>query len=178
MKIVITFRSLFFLGALISLIFLLGTYVLEYGFQLEPCPLCYVQRGALFGIVVLFWLATLQNCKGNGRLIYCASIFIFSILGIVLASRHLWLQYVSPVHESNCLAGFEQMLEFMPLLEVLKETFHGSQECSKIDFTFLALPLPAWSLFSFVGFAGFSLVLGWLHIKKADLKSAFFTLHP
>jgi len=166
MKLTINFRVLFFLGALTSLLFLLGSYTLEYGFKLEPCPLCYLQRYVLFGIFFLFALGTLQNCQQIGRLIYCALIFIVSMLGSVLATRQLWLQHNPPMNESNCLAGFEKMLEFMPLWEVLKESFQGTPDCSKIDFTFLTLSLPAWSLLSFMGFAILSLVLGWFHLKK------------
>lgn len=161
-----TFRSLFFSGALVSLLFFLGTYVLQYGFNLEPCPLCYLQRFILLMISVVFWLGVLQNCKNMGRLVYCAFAIFFSMLGSALALRQLWLQYVSPVNESSCLAGFTTMLELMPLWEVLTETLQGTQECSKIDFTFLSLSLPAWSLLSFMGFGAYILILVWLQIKR------------
>jgi disulfide bond formation protein DsbB len=166
MNIPLTFRTLFFGGGLISLALLLCAYLLEYFFNLVPCPLCYLQRFVLFGIIALFWLGTLQNCKKTGRLIYCGSVFTLSTVGILLAARQLWIQIISPVSESNCLAGFEKMLQFMPLWEVLKETIHGTQECSAIDFTVLFLPLSAWSLFSFMGFAIFSIMIGWLQIKR------------
>lgn len=166
MKITWTFRSLFFLGALLSLVFFLGTYVLQYGFNVEPCPLCYLQRFVLLIISLVFWLGVIQNCKHDGRLVYCAVGFIFSLLGSVLALRQLWLQYMPPVHESSCLAGFTTMLEFMPLWEVLTETLQGTQECSKIDFTFLGLSLPGWSLLNFMGFGVYILILCWLQIKR------------
>ena len=171
MKTILRFRTLLFLGGLLSILFFLGTYLLEYGFGLEPCPLCYLQRGLLFIISLVFCLGVLQNCKQRGRLVcgrlvYCAILFVCSVLGGALASRQLWLQYISPIHESNCFAGFEKMLELMPLWEVLKETLQGSQECSQIDFTFLGLPLSAWSLFSFMGLGMYVLILCCLQIKR------------
>lgn len=166
MKTMPSFRTLLCLGGLLSFIFFLVTYLLEYGFGLNPCPLCYLQRGMLFIISLVFCLGVLQNCKQQGRLVYSAILFFFSILGGTLALRQLWLQYISPVHESNCLAGFTKMLELMPLWEVLKETLKASQECSQIDFNFLGLPLSAWSLFSFIGLGTYVVILFWLQIKR------------
>lgn len=166
MKTILKFRTLLFLGGLLSFLFFLGTYLLEYGFGLEPCPLCYLQKGLLFIIFLVFCLGVLQNCKQQGRVVYCAILFFLSILAAALASRQLWLQYISPVHESNCFAGFEKMLALMPLWEVLKETLQGAQECSQIDFIFLGLPLSAWSLFGFMGLGLYVLILCWIPIKR------------
>ena len=166
MKMILGFRALLFLGGLLSLLFFLGTYLIEYGFGLEPCPLCYLQRGMLFILFLVFCLGVLQNCRQHGRLVYCAILFVFSLLGGALASRQLWLQYISPMHESSCLPGFAKMLALMPLWEVLKETLQGSQECGQIDFSFLGLPLSAWSLFSFMGLGLYVLILCWAQIKR------------
>jgi disulfide bond formation protein DsbB len=166
MKIILSFRSLLFLGGLLSLLFFLSTYLFEYGFGLEPCSLCYLQRCMLFILSLVFCLGVLQNCQQHGRLVYCAILFVCSMLGGALASRQLWLQYVSPPHESSCLPGFEKMLELMPLWEALKETLQGSQECSQMSFTFLNLPLSAWSLFGFMGVGVYVLILCWLQIKR------------
>lgn len=166
MKMAANFRTLFFGGSLLSLTLFLMTYGLQYGFNLEPCPLCHLQRGMLFIIFFVFCLGMIQNCKQQGRLIYCAILFFFSVIGAALASRQLWLQYASPLQESNCFAGFEKMLELMPLWEVLKEILQGSSACSQIDFTFLSLPLSAWSLFTFMGLGLYALILYWLQIKR------------
>ncbi len=166
MKITTSFRTLFFLGGFLSFLLFLGTYLLEYGFGLEPCPLCYLQRAMLFIITFVFFLGILQNCKQHGRLVYCAILFVCSILGGAFALRQLWLQYIAPVHESNCFAGFEKMLELMPIWQVLQETLQASQACSQIDFRLLGLPLSAWSLFGFIGLATYVFVLSWLQIKR------------
>ncbi len=166
MKITVNFRTLFFGGSFVSLILFLMTYGLEYGFNLEPCPLCHLQRGTLFIIFFVFCLGMIQNCSQRGRMVYCAILFIFNVIGGALASRQIWLQYISPLQESNCFAGFEKMLELMPLWEVLKEILQGSSTCSQIDVTFLRLPLSAWSLFSFIGLGLYALLLYWLQIKR------------
>ncbi len=166
MKSLLKFRALFFLGTVLSFTLFLTTYGLEYGFGLEPCPLCHLQRCMLFIIFIGFSAGALQNCQQTGRLIYCIILFVCGVLGGTLAVRQLWLQYVAPVQESHCLAGFKQMLASMPLWEVFQEMLQGSQECSQVDFTFLNLPLSAWSLLSFAGFCVYVLFIYWLQIKR------------
>ena len=45
------------------------------------------------------------------------------------------------------------MLETMPFAEVLSEVFYGSGECAEIDWVFLGLSMPIWSLLWYIGFA-------------------------
>lgn len=163
---ILNFRLLFTIGGIISLAILGSTYLLEYALKLEPCPLCFLQRYALWGVSILFWIGALQNAKGFGRLLYCAGILFFCVLGIIFASRHLWLQYITPDIPSTCLAGFDKLLAFKSFVEILQEIFAASPECSQIEFTFLKLSLPAWSLVGFIGFAAFSIFVGWLQIKR------------
>jgi len=163
----LNFRTLFIWGSLISLLMLSFAYILEYGFNLEPCPLCLLQRYALWAVFGTLAIGAIHNGKVIARTIYCMSIFLFSITGIALAARHVWLQHYAPSEISNCMAGLDRMLAYEPFLEVLKEIlFHTSAECARIDFTFLTLSLPAWSLIGFISFAVFSLVVGWLQIKR------------
>ena len=45
--------------------------------------------------------------------------------------------------------GLDYMLDAMPLTEVLSTVFKGSGECAKIDWTFLGLSMPMWTLAMF-----------------------------
>ncbi len=168
MKIQPTFRILFLLGGIATVAVLGFAYFLEYYFDLNPCPLCYLQRYLLWSIMILFALGALQNCLNWGRYIYSAGIMFISTLGILLASRHLWLQYFISATDitSTCMAGFETMLKFKPLLEVLKDVLTTSQECTKIDFTLLTIPLSGWSFLGFMGIICFVVVIVGLQIKR------------
>lgn len=162
-----TFRNLFTLGVLVSFCMLCFAYILEYGFDLEPCPLCLLQRYAFWGIFTVFFLGAVHNGQNVARMLYCTVVFLFSTIGIILSARHVWLQYFAPPGISNCMAGLDRMLAFKPLLEVLKEiVFHTSAECARIDFTLLKLSLPAWSLIGFISFAFFSILIGGLQTKR------------
>ncbi len=166
MNLTFSFRQLLAMGALASFIIIGSAYGLEYFLQLEPCPLCLIQRYVLWCIGFLCGIGALQNCKNIGRLFYCAGIFLFSFLGIALASRQLWLQYFSPAEVANCIAGFDQLFAFKSIPEIIREIFTASPECSKIDFTILHISLTGWSLLFFIGFALYSLILGWRQIKR------------
>ncbi len=167
MKPKFTFRWLFILGSLVSFSMLSFAYLLEYHLDLEPCPLCLLQRYILWAIFCSFTIGAIHNGTMVARILYSTCSVFLSIIGIILASRHVWLQYFAPHEIADCMAGLERMLAFKPFLEVLKEVFfHTSAECARIDFTFLKLSLPAWSLLSFIGFAIFSILIGWLQIKR------------
>jgi disulfide bond formation protein DsbB len=154
------FRALCILGGIISISVLTFAYLLEYGFNLEPCPLCLLQRYVLWIIFGTFVIGAIHNGQSIARTVYCASVFLVSIIGIALSSRHVWLQYFAPPGISDCMAGLDRMLAFKPFTEVLKEIlFHTSAECARIDFTVLKLSLPAWTLIGFIGFAVFSLLI-------------------
>lgn len=166
MSLKFNFRQFMMIGGLLSLVILGGAYGLEVFLHLEPCGLCVLQRFVLWGISLFFWMGALHNPKAFVRLFYCIGALVFSLMGVLLSSRHLWLQYAPAEEVSNCLAGFEQLFAFKPWYEVIKELFTASPECSKIDFTFLNTSLPGWSLMAFICFALFSLIIGWLQIKR------------
>jgi len=167
MKSYFTFRLLFITGGLLSLIILGSAYFLEYYLLLEPCPLCLLQRYLLWGIVFLFGAGALQNCKSFGRIIYCTSTGTLSILGIILAGRHVWLQHLPPTSEiPTCTAGFEKMLTYKPIFEVLQTILAESQSCARVDFTILGQSLSFWSLLFFIGLVVFSGVIIGLQIKR------------
>ncbi len=167
MNLISPFRLLFICGSLISALILSFAYILEYKFNLVPCPLCLLQRYALWAIFCAFIIGAIYNGKTIARTLYCISIFLFSIIGIILSSRHVWLQYFAPPGVANCMAELGRMLQFKPFLQVLKEILlQSSAECTRIDFTFLKLSLPAWSLLSFIVFAIFSVLVGWRQTKR------------
>jgi disulfide bond formation protein DsbB len=163
----ISFRSLCLLGCIASL-FLLGcAYIIQYSYKIEPCPLCLIQRYVFIVIAFLFALAALHKPQNSKvRFSYIGLILFFSILGIVLAARHVWLQYLPQPEVATCGGGLERMLAFMPFLEVLQEVFDASPACSQIDFTILHLSIPVWTLSAFIGFLIFAGLILILQIKR------------
>jgi disulfide bond formation protein DsbB len=49
--------------------------------------------------------------------------------------------------------GLNYMLDTMPFSDVLKQVFYGSGECAQIDWTFLGISMPGWTLVWYIGLA-------------------------
>lgn len=163
----LTFKVLCILGFLASLLLLVSAYIIQYQYQVEPCPLCLIQRYVFIMIGFLFAIAALHNSAySKTRLTYLGLILFFSVLGIGLSSRHVYLQYLPQPEIATCGAGLERMLAFMPFLEVLQEVFDASPSCSHIDFTILNLSIPVWTLAAFLGFFIFTLLIIIWQIKR------------
>jgi disulfide bond formation protein DsbB len=115
----------------------------------DPCPLCMVQRYIFLFMGILFLLATLHNPKQLGVRIYSGLITLFSLFGIGVAVRHIWIQHLPANEVPACGPGLDYMLDNFPMADVLKELLHGSGECAAKGWSFLGLNIPEWSLIWF-----------------------------
>jgi disulfide bond formation protein DsbB len=137
---------------------LLGyAYFVQFGLGIEPCPLCIMQRIALIALTLVFLGAAAQGATGKGRLAWAALVAVVAGAGIAVAGRHVWLQSLPPDLVPACGPGLNYLIDALPLFDALAEAFHGSGECAKVDWTFLGLAMPAWTLlwFSVLGVGGF-----------------------
>ena len=135
-------------------------YGIEYYFQLTPCPLCLLQRYIFFAHLGIFGLGFIILKKDffNPCLAFLA--FLFGLLGLGLAGRHIWLQHL-PADQVpySCLASLEQLFHALPLTTFLYRIFQGGSECAKVDFTFLGLSIPWWSSIGYLCLTIISLIL-------------------
>jgi disulfide bond formation protein DsbB len=139
-------------------------YFLQYVKNLEPCPLCIVQRIAFLLVGIAFVVGALLNPAGTGRKILGSVSLLLSLAGIALASRQLWLQSLPPDQVPGCGFGLDYMLEVFPLWEVFLTMVQGTGDCAEIQWRFLGLTIPGWSLLAFSGFAVLSL---WLILMRS-----------
>jgi disulfide bond formation protein DsbB len=54
-------------------------------------------------------------------------------------------------------------MQTFPMQEVIQKVLHGSGECAKVDWVWLGLSLPEWTL---VMFSGIVLVCGWQLLRR------------
>lgn len=156
-------RLMFFLAFIgCSLLMLIALY-LQHGLGLQPCPLCYIQRGMviLFGLVAL--LATLHNPKTIGRRIYACLMLLVAAGGIATAGRQIWLQHLPKDQLPECLPPLEFMLEAFPLKDVLTKMLYGSSDCAERGWTLLGLNIAEMSMISFILMILWSL---WLLLRR------------
>ncbi len=119
--------------------------------------MCMMQRAAFVAIAICALFAVMHNPGATGQRVYAALTFVSSTVGAAIASRQLWLQSLPEDRVPACGPGLEYMLEVFPLLEVIEMAIVGTGDCAKVQWTWLNISIPGWSLLAFVGFALLSL---------------------
>ncbi len=142
----------------------LMTYALyaQYRLYLDPCPLCVFQRMSVIGMGLFFLVAAMHNSSGPAKRVYSFLIGLISAGGAVVAGRHVWLQHLPPDEVPTCGPGFNYIIDSFPLAEALSMIFKGSGECADVDWAFLGLSMPAWTLTWIVGLGLFGI---WTNIR-------------
>ena len=137
-----------FVTALICAALLTTAFYMEYVSGLVPCALCLAQRVMfmLIGIACLFYMLPFYA----SRLIFASIGLISSGLGIWLASRQLWLQSLPEDEVPACGPDIYFMIERFPLADSLQTMLLGSGSCAEVQWTFLSLSIPGWTLLFYV----------------------------
>jgi protein dithiol:quinone oxidoreductase len=144
-------RPWFFLLAFACAALLGYALCVQHAQFLDPCPLCILQRIAFLWIGAWALVAAIHNPGKVGRWIYGLFVLAGGIAGALVAGRHVWLQSLPPEDVPECGKALNYMLDTMPLGEVFKQVFYGSGECALVDWTFLGLSMPAWTLIWYIG---------------------------
>jgi disulfide bond formation protein DsbB len=146
-----SFRLQFFLGFLACAGVLAYAIYLQLHDGLEPCNLCIFQRVAFAALGMLFLLGALHGPKRPaGRGAYGVVALLASLAGIAIAGRHVWVQ-MQPQGAVSCGAPLSFMRETMSTWDVVRKVMTATGNCGDIDWTFLGLSMPWWSLIWFVG---------------------------
>ncbi len=132
---------------------------LQYVKHQDPCPLCMVQRVIFIIILVLFSMAALHDPRRRGAWVYAVLIEFFSLIGLAVALRHIWLQNLPQDQVPACGPGLEYLLDTFPMAEVFKELMHGSGECAAKGWTFLSLGIPEWSALCYLALGSWALLI-------------------
>lgn len=155
-------RLAFAAGALVCALLLGFGYYLQFGRGLEPCPLCLVQRGFFYAVMLMFVLGALHAPGRIGAAIYGALVLLFAAGGAATASRQVWLQHLPADKVPQCGPDLFFMLENFPLSQTLQKLLQGSGECAAVDWKLLGLSIAGWSLVWFVLFCVYG---AWLAIR-------------
>lgn len=144
-------RWLFAGGFALCVVLLATALYFQHVMGLEPCPLCIFQRIFVIALGAIMLVAAIHNPGRLWRRVYGAGMLVFALLGVVVAGRHVWLQSLPPDQVPECGPGLEYMLQSFPLVQALELVFRGSGECAEVQWTFLGLSIPAWTLVIFAG---------------------------
>lgn len=122
---------------------------LQHVVGLEPCPLCILQRYE-FVMVALFALVAALTPGLVSKIAHGVAL-LFAIAGGSTAAWHVYLQ-LNPPQFASCGPGLETMLTELPLARALPRIFHGSGDCSEVQWTFFGISIAGWSLVWFTIF--------------------------
>ncbi|MCP5162111.1 MAG: disulfide bond formation protein B [Hahellaceae bacterium] len=137
---------------------LITAYFMQLVMGLEPCPLCMMQRLAVALVGVVALVGALLNPRALGVRIIGAVTLLSAIAGMALSSRQLWLQHLPADKVPECGPGLEYMLEVFPLLEVIQIAIRGTGDCAEVQWTFLGLSIPGWTLLAFIAMAAVAIM--------------------
>ncbi|PKO61682.1 MAG: disulfide bond formation protein B [Betaproteobacteria bacterium HGW-Betaproteobacteria-18] len=150
-------RVFAFLSVICLAMLAFGLY-LQHSKGLEPCPMCIVQRYALFSVAIV---AALLSASASRRAHFWGALVLLlaSGFGAFVAARQTWLQWYPP-EVATCGRDFYGMIENFPLQRVIPMIFKGSGDCSAVDWTFLGGSIANWAflVFCLVGVLALALI--------------------
>ena len=160
-------RVMFGAGAAVCAGLLAFGYFLQHVQGLEPCPLCLVQRGFFYGVLITLAVGALHGPAAGtwGTRIYAGLAFLFAAGGAAAATRQVWLQHLPADKVPQCGPDLFFMMQNFPLSRTLEKLFYGTGECAVVDWTFLGLSIAGWSLVWFVALA---LYAAWIAFSGAS----------
>jgi disulfide bond formation protein DsbB len=141
---------------------LFAVLVLQGYLELEPCPLCIFQRVAMIGMAAVFLVAALHNPRGWGARVYGTLILLVAGGGAAIAARQVWLQHLPADQVPACGPELEYMLEAFPLFETIRIVLAGTGDCAEVQWTFLTLSIPEWTLILFITLGVGGAVRNWM----------------
>lgn len=146
-----TFRAQCLLGFAACAALLAFALYTQYFQALVPCPLCIFQRIAFAALGLVFLVAGLHAPRGRGgRRAYGVLALLAAAAGLYVAGRHVWIQHLPADQVPMCGPDLGFLMEAMPVTSVIRTVLTGAGECAKVDWTFLGLSMPEWSLAWFV----------------------------
>ena len=129
-------------------------YYLQYFDGQDPCPLCLVQRGFFYVVLV-----GVRRCcaafPGRGPEERSTALPQSSLAlgGFGVAARQVWLQHLPADQVPACGPDLFYMMENFPFSRMLQKLFMGSGQCAEVHWRFLGLSIAEWSLAWFAALA-------------------------
>jgi disulfide bond formation protein DsbB len=116
-----------------------------------------MQRVMVIAIGLIALVAALHDPKSLGLKIYSSMTLVFALGGMALSGRQLWLQSLPADRVPACGPGIDYMLDVFPILKVIEMSIRGTGDCAEVQWTFLGVSIPGWTLLVFIIIAGLSI---------------------
>ena len=154
-----TSRSVFLAVAAAALALLGVALYLQHVLEMQPCPLCVMQRYAFFAIALICLVAAFL--QGTAEKVGAGLGLVAALGGAGIAGWHLWVKAHPAV--SCGVDPLETSLNKIFSAELLPFLFKADGFCTTEYAPILGLSIPQWALIWFLAFA---LVLGRIAFKR------------
>ena len=148
---------LIFLG-LSSIFALLGAYIAQFGFNLQPCILCLYQRKPFFAIIAVTILAIFifKNYKYQKLGLFACQAILLS--NIAISGYHVGVE--KKIFEGPSSCSVSQDLTEITNIEDLEKALSKAStvKCSEPAFVFLKISMAGWNLLYCLGLFIFCLI--------------------
>ena len=145
-----SFRAVYLAGFAACAAMLAYAFYVQFDLGVEPCPLCIFQRIAVIVMGIFFLIGGLQAPRADGRKVYALLVLLAAAAGAGVATYHLWVQHLPLDPLAGCAPGWSYMVDNFPVSKVLRMAFSGHADCAVVNWTFLGLAMPFWTLVSFI----------------------------
>ena len=141
----------------------------QHGLGLQPCNLCILQRVAMIALGLVALVAALHGPRGWGIRVYGVLALLVAAAGAGVAYKHWGIQNLSAEEKLalTCEAPLDFLMQYKSTWDALKTVFAGGGNCGDIDWLFLGLGMPAWTLIWFCIFGLAILIRGLLAPRVA-----------
>lgn len=144
---------------------LLVSFYLQFVLNVEPCPLCIMQRFIVFLLTVLSYVHWRYPYLKFTLELLMVKLFVV-LLGLFFSGRQIYLQVFADSFTGVCMPGLAEVLSYVSWGTLLKILFWGSADCSDASLTFLYLTIAQWTFLYFLAVFLISLLLIFHHRSK------------
>ena len=132
----------------IACVILLGVaFFMQYIMGLSPCYLCITQR---FFIAIIGLFSLVAFIHNRGPKIYGLIVALSALVGSYFASKQLWLQSLPPEKIPACGPPVDYLFDSFNVSEAIKILIQGDGNCAAVQWTFIGISIPGWSLICFI----------------------------
>ncbi|MFT6421097.1 MAG: disulfide bond formation protein DsbB [Porticoccus sp.] len=146
-----------FLGC--TLLILIALYM-QHIMGLVPCYLCVTQRVFVIATGLIALLAFLHHRHTR---FYGAITALSALAGGFFSGKQLWLQHLPEERVPACGPPVEYLFDVFNFSDALGMLLRGDGNCAEVQWLFLGLSIPGWTLVCFILLAALGL---WQMVRR------------
>lgn len=164
-----TTRCIYSIGLVLVAVLVAASFYIQFYVGIQPCPLCLLQRVVFCLIGSAFLIGICVATWRYPRQVINSLVVFFSLCGMGLAGRQIWLQNFATTGNDQCGVSLAYMAQVLPWKELIyKVLLENSTECSQRGWEFMSLNMPEWS---FIWFSVFLIMGGYAFVHSRRMCS-------